>query len=91
MKSMKKVISDYKKPTPKKHRMIGDFSLVLIPVIMTSIGQAPEGTFTQKQEYWIMTLSTILLVAFKFFTNTYTNEKNNSGNDADSNNSDSAI
>lgn len=59
----------YSSPTPKKLRMIGDFCLLLLPVIQGGLANAPSVSDAAK--YWIGFIATILLVAAKFFTNMY--------------------
>ena len=71
---VKQNIENYKKPTPPKWRKIGDFALLLIPVFHTSIGNAPEGTFTTRQLYWIGLVLTTFPLAIKFWTSTKVEE-----------------
>lgn len=59
----------YGSPTPKKWRMIGDFCLVLLPTIQVGLANAPS--ISDNTKYWIGFISTILLVAAKFYTNMY--------------------
>jgi hypothetical protein len=67
---MKSLWDSYKKPTPVRWRKIGDFALVMLPVIQVGLMGAPEGTFSPGQQYWIGFASSILIPAFKFWTNT---------------------
>ncbi len=67
---MANLIESYKQATPWKWRRAGDFALLLIPAIQLIVGNAPEGTFTKNELYWINSISSLLLLAFKFWTNT---------------------
>jgi hypothetical protein len=68
---MQKVWANYKKPTPIRWRKIGDFALIMIPVIQTSLLGAPEGIFSDHMKFWVGVISSITLTGIKFFTNTF--------------------
>lgn len=65
---MNKIWENYKKPTPVKWRKIGDFALLMLPVIQGGLLSAPN--VTESQKYWIGFIASILIPAFKFWTNT---------------------
>lgn len=62
-------LSNYDKPTPIIWRRLGDLGLSLILAIQGMLATAPEGTFTKLQEWIFGSVITIVLVLFKFFTN----------------------
>ena len=55
-------------PTPKKWRVIGDFALILLVTVQPMLDSMPVN---EKAKYWIMFITTIALVSFKFFTNLF--------------------
>lgn len=59
--------SKYFKPTPKKWRIIGDLSLLLIPVVSVSISQAPD--MSEVVRFWLSQGCSWLLIGVKFLTN----------------------
>lgn len=67
---IQKVWENYKKPTPVKFRKIGDFSLLLIPVIQIGLAEAPEGVLEPSTKFWIGFVASIVLTIVKFLTNT---------------------
>lgn len=74
MKSIKQHIIDFKKPTPARWRRVGDLALLLLIGLQTSIAAAPEEVLSTKQSYWLGTIMSLLLITFKFWTNTRTDE-----------------
>lgn len=60
--------ANYWQPTPVKWRMVGDFALILVPVIQGGLLGAPG--LTDNGKYWISFISTVVLTAVKFWTNT---------------------
>ncbi len=75
-----KLWDNYKRATPVKWRKIGDFALIMLPVIQVGVMGAPAGTFTVIQQYWIGFGASILIPAFKFWTNTKKEEEPTVGN-----------
>ncbi len=57
--------SNYSKKTPQRWKNVGDFSLIMIPVIMAAIPNLPV---SQTAMTWSMQIGSILLVAIKFWT-----------------------
>jgi hypothetical protein len=74
MKTIKQHIIDYKKPTPVRFRKMGDFALLMLVTIQSAIAAAPEEILSTKQSYWLGTIMTLIVVGFKFWTNTQTDE-----------------
>jgi len=74
MKSPKKLWIDYKTPTPAKWRKLGDFALLMLVTLQSIIAAAPEEVLSTKESYWIGVSLTLLVVGFKFWTNTHTDE-----------------
>lgn len=66
-------IKNYYHPTPKKMRVLGDFFLVLIPVIT---GFVPSMPISEDNRFWVTFATTIGGVSAKFITNLFreTNE-----------------
>jgi hypothetical protein len=60
----------YYSPTPKNLRILGDLFLILIPVVQTTIGAAPN--LDEVTKYWIGAACTLGLVMAKFTTNLFT-------------------
>lgn len=54
-------------PTPKRFRQLGDFFLVMIPVIQGGLIAAPD--MSDSSKYWVGFIATIVLTAAKFATN----------------------
>ena len=65
---MKHLIENYKKPTPKKWRKIGDFALILIIVLEAQLNAMP---IVNEWAKWGIATA---LIAFKFWTNTRTDK-----------------
>lgn len=59
------MIANYKKPTPPIWRKIGDFSLLIIPVLEAQFALVPETI-----NPWIKWGITTVLILFKVWTNT---------------------
>lgn len=74
MKTPKKLWIDYKKPTPARWRKIGDGALVLTLAIKPLVESIPIQDDILKQ--WLVWATEVLLVLFKFWTNTQTDENN---------------
>ena len=75
---MKPSIKNIGKRTPKHLKMLGDFSILMIPTIQAGLVSAPEGTFTEYQVWLIGFVSSCLLVGVKFFTKLFTDEPEDS-------------
>jgi len=60
--------NSYWQPTPKNWRIAGDLALVLVPVIQGGLLGAPD--MSDNTKYWISFISTLVLTAVKFWTNT---------------------
>jgi len=69
---MKKLIERYDSPTPLSWKRLGDFALVFIPVVQASLGAAPEGVLTVKENFWLGFSLTTVLLLIKFWTGTKT-------------------
>lgn len=76
MKTPKKLWIDYKTPTPAKWRKLGDFALLMLVTLQSIIAAAPEEILSTKESYWIGVSLTLLVVGFKFWTNTHTENEN---------------
>lgn len=74
---MNDLIEKYRKPTPPGWRNVGDFALVMIPVIM---GAAPNLPISASAQTWIMQIGAVLMVGIKFWTNTKVNPNVYEGN-----------
>jgi len=68
-KTMRKLIDRYKQPTPKKWRMIGDFAIIVVPVLEIQLNQMPT------VNPWVKWSITTSLILFKFWTNTRVEKK----------------
>lgn len=77
MRSAKKLWIDYKKPTAKAWRKRGDFALLMLVTVQGLIISAPTEVLNPKESYWLGGILTVLVIAFKFWTNTHTEDENN--------------
>lgn len=64
---LKSMISNYKKPTPKKWRKIGDYVLLVTGLVPMQLPLLP---IPDNQKVWIGAISTLLGITIKFWTNT---------------------
>jgi len=63
------MINNYYKPTPKKWRQFGDFLLLMIPVCIGVIQNAPN--LTEDEKYWWLAGCSVTLTIGKFITNLF--------------------
>lgn len=63
-----KIVENYKKPTPKKWRKMGDVALLLAITIEPAIQSMPLANLYAKE--WIVWGFSTCLILFKFYTNT---------------------
>jgi hypothetical protein len=78
---MKNIWENYKKPVPFKWRKRGDFALALLVALQPFLLTAP---FNEKVKWYIDVTFTILIVTFKFWTNTRKDEETNITNNPNS-------
>lgn len=69
------MLKNYYQPTPKKFRQIGDFCLIMVPVIQAGLIAAPS--MTDNSKYWIGFITTVVLTGVKFWTNTFKEDSSN--------------
>ncbi len=69
---MSKLMKRYSQPTPPKYRMLGDFALIMLVAIE---GLIPRMPLDEVLKEWFSISVALLLVGFKFWTNTKTNDK----------------
>jgi hypothetical protein len=72
MRKPTKLWIDYKTPTPPKWRKIGDSALILTLAVKPLVESIPIQDDILKQ--WLVWGTEVLLVLFKFWTNTQTDE-----------------
>ena len=77
MKTPKKLWIDYKKPTPEKWRKRGDYALLMLATIQVAIAGAPIEVLSIRQSYWLSLILTLVGTTYKFWTNTHTEDENN--------------
>ena len=65
---IKQAWANYQKPTPVKWRKIGDFALIMLPVLQGGLMGAPD--LSDATKYYIGFIATVLITGFKFWTNT---------------------
>ncbi len=68
---MKKLIENYKKPTPPIWRKIGDYALFSIPILEAQFAMLPDDVEISPILKWSITT---VLILFKAWTNTRTLE-----------------
>lgn len=61
------MLKNFYEPTPKNFRVLGDFFLIMIPVIQVGLSAAPN--MTDNMKYWVGFFCTLTLTAAKFATN----------------------
>lgn len=67
------MLNNFYSPTPKGYRQLGDFCLIMIPAINGILIGAPHMSGDAK--YWIGAITSTLLIAVKFWTNTFKEEE----------------
>lgn len=84
-----KLWDNYKKRTPKKWRIRGDFALLgamiiqIIDFITPFIADAPG--LTDLEKYWVPKILSTILIIYKFWTNTKKDQPNEQNIEAASN------
>ncbi len=64
-------LSNYSKSTPKKWQMLGDLSLLMIPVLMTIVEQSPLSQEVQTNVvFWMGSALAVVKVLTQFFGKT---------------------